>query len=81
MSLCFSEFLPQPLREGCNCILGGTVKMHHRLWHDAVAIHAEKRAERKVLRGGGASRVPRTNQQDIQTTVTNTERDTEMVAT
>lgn len=55
--------------------------MHHRLWHDAVAIHAEKRAERKVLRGGGASRVPRRNQQDIQTTVTNTERDTEMVAT
>ena len=81
MSLCFSEFLPQPLREGCNCILGGTVKMHHRLWHNAVAVHAEERAERRVLRGGEASRVPGRSQQDIQTTVTNAERDTDMVAT
>lgn len=52
MSLCFSEFLPQPLCECCNRVLGGTVKMHHRLWHHAVPVHAEERAEREVLRWG-----------------------------
>lgn len=55
--------------------------MHHRLWHNAVAVHAEERAERKVLRGGKASRVLRRNPQDIQTTVMITERGTDTMAT
>lgn len=80
MSLCFSEFLPQPLREGCNRVLGGTVKMHHRLWHNAVAVHAGERAEGKALRGEEASGASRRDRQAIQTTVTNSDRAADTVA-